>query len=111
MLILTISLVYIDLKGVELFETKTYFLASPSKTNVLVDYETSERIEMVRGTELLHIGDLEDFVKVEYNDRTYLIDYKYLKENNSDVILEESLYVRTPVTLRMEEGLSLVKKR
>ena len=110
LLILTISLVYIDLKGVELFETKTYFLASPSKTNVLVDYETSERIEMVRGTELLHIGDLEDFVKVEYNDRTYLIDYKYLKENNSDVILEESLYVRTPVTLRMEEGLSLVKK-
>ncbi len=110
LLILTILLAYYSMSGTLPFETRHYYISSNQKTLKVIDYETSETVEIIRGTKVEFVEELEDKTKILYNERKYLIDYSDLKENIEDVVTESFMYVRTPVTVRKEDGLSLVKK-
>ena len=109
LLMLTSTLIFVETRVIA-FNEKEYYLASMKLTNTIIGYEDGKKIELPRGTKLIHVGNFDEYAKVEYENSIYLVDYEYLKPLKKDVVLEEKMYVRTSVTVRKEDGLSLIKK-
>ncbi len=50
------------------------------------------------------------YYAIKYNNKTYFINKNNLVNNIKKIVLEKTMYVRTPVTITLPTGLSLIKK-
>ncbi|MDD4547706.1 MAG: putative glycoside hydrolase [Bacilli bacterium] len=107
-LVLSVLLLFIlphNLKNGGLTPSKNkLFAASNIPTIKLYDENFTEVGTIPRGTsvnpyskELTH--QEKEYYKIKYNDEVYLIEKKSLVNKVEEAVLEEKLYVRTPVTV------------
>ncbi len=102
------------------YSNNTYYVASNTINVKLynLDY-TDTKQTITRGIKLNIIDkkivkDNKKYSKIKYHDKEYLLEEKYITTDKNKIILEDIMYVRTPVTF-YEEGnspkiLGLIKK-
>lgn len=116
--IITISVIIVNLylinnhKDIIVKKNKYLFLAASNTKVALYDVEELNKSdELVRGTKVLYISKINDeYTKIKYNKNYFAVKSENLEEKENLVVKETKMYVRTPVTLYLENGLSLIKK-
>jgi hypothetical protein len=100
---------------------KTGYIAGSVAKVSLYDMEFNKVIDVVRGSkvvvkkdEFVNESDNTKYIKIEHDKKDYLIRINSLVYNVEDVVLEDKLYVRTPLTIYKDESsssiLSMAKK-
>lgn len=77
----------------------------------LYDKDKKEILSIPRGDKVAIINEIDkDYTLVSYQAKEYLISKINLVKSIKEVVMEKKMYVRTPVTLYLATGLSLIKK-
>lgn len=101
--------------------TQDGYIASVEAKVVLLDENFKESIEVSRGEKIqvhskrvIDENTQNEYVKIDYNEKQYLVDEKFIVDQISDVVQEEVMYVRTFTTVYQNDKdssiLGLVKK-
>lgn len=100
-------------------KTNKNYISSNVTTVPLFDNEYKEVLKVPRGNEVIVYKSKEKhqdtiYVKIKYNNETYLINQDNLTDNKDNIIKETEMYVRTNLTLYKDAEtskiLSLIKK-
>ena len=92
-------------KGVgELITSDKMYVASSSLTVPLYDMNYNEVDKLTRGTEVIVNGDKivnnnQEYYKISYNKSEYYILVNDLVKEETDIVKEKEMYVRTSLTL------------
>lgn len=97
------------------------YIASTKNKVKLFDDNYKDAIEIVRGTKVevyskkvVDENTKKEYLKINYDKNSYLIDSKYIVDKVEDVVLEEKMFVRTSATVYKNKDdssiLGLVKK-
>ena len=91
-----------------------YFLASDSNKVELLDENHKKEKEVIRGEEVEVIEKEDDYYKIKYDGDEYYINKNNLSKDESNVVLEKELYVRTSLNFYKDKDTSsligLIKK-
>lgn len=101
-------------KKEEVKEPKYGYLSSKNSSVQLVKEDSNESKKVVRGEKVEIIKEEENNYTVKYNDEEYSINKDSIVEEEKDIVKENELYVRTPVTVYKDESsisiLGTIKK-
>ena len=86
------------------------YLSSTTSLVSLYDEDGSEVLKMPRGTQVLYKKNIGDQYKVVIAKKEYYVNKDNTSFTDDKVVLEKKLFVRTPVTLYLDKGLSYIKK-
>lgn len=85
------------------------YLASNSNNIVLYDKNKTKVSEVVRGTKInLYLDTVEDeYNKIKIDDKVFFVLRDNIVANYKDIVLENEIYVRTPMVLK-EDNMKIV---
>lgn len=114
-----IGIIFLINKGKELIvNKKNMYLASDSSTVEIFTMDEEGNLvlsdEIVRGTKVIGfdneiVKEEKKYTEIEYKDETYYVFSDNLTLNDKDVVLEDTKYVRTSVTVYENEIDSLIE--
>lgn len=88
-----------------------YMYISSNSPNVKVlDKNKIPTKDLYRGTKVEFIKRIDEYYKIRYLNKEYLISKDNLSLSKDDVVKEQEVFVRTPVTFYENDKLSLIKK-
>ena len=110
LVLIVIGFIFVSkkLKSVVSFDTK--YLANNNYTIDVYNYNSEEDSltkdsSLVRGLEVKVdnnskvVKDDVNYVKIKFDDKEYYVDSTKLVDDKNEVVLEDTIYVRTPATL------------
>lgn len=114
LILLAVFLIMISsvaLMEIERINYRIVYTASEYQTVKLYNKDYQEVMTMPRGQEL-KVSTLfnQQYYQIMYNKEQYFINQLSVVNNLKAAVMEHTMYVRTPVTLSLEGGLSLIKK-
>lgn len=116
-LIIGIILLFSKRKGLAISKTDMYLASSDTNVEIFTMSEEGNLVsenELVRGTKVIslnkeHSVEENKYTKVEYENSIYYVDSDNLASNEKDVVLEDTKYVRTSVTVYENESDSKIE--
>jgi hypothetical protein len=113
-LVITLSVISIysyDFFKIKNIEKDSYLFVSSNTYEVdLYNLEQEKETTIIRGSKVLLLKKSDELYKIKYNNKEYYINKNNLEEDINNVVKEQYMYVRTPVTINGEEKLYFAPK-
>ena len=105
LLIVFLLLTGCDFHKKEIVKDPKYgYLSSNEKEIQLLDTEYKEIEKVVRGKKIEIVSEEENYYKIKYNDIEYSVNKENIVDEEKDIVKENELYVRTPITVYKDDN-------
>lgn len=101
--ILIVGLLILYVRKEDKFMEFDMYVSSKNNLEMLYDANYNGYLKGIRGTKVRVIGkeiyNEEEYYKINYKGEVYSIKPSSLTDNVDDIVLEKTMYVRTPITI------------